>query len=172
VTDIYGAYVLVRRASTSEPDVLSPDGMRYDVITKERTDAERVPQSDVLGTSYSPVERAEQCRSSAIEAGQRIAEEVGNLDRRELSRIVRAFRSQLLPPRKPGRRRNKEITAAHADWQSGLRGVALYRKHIPRFDQMSRWRRQAKIRALMDAIRSRERRARKRARNDQPVSLA
>jgi hypothetical protein len=133
---------------------------------------DRLTEVDVLGTASSPAERAEQGRSSAIEAGQRIAHEVGHLDRRELHGIVRAFRSQLLPPRKPGRRRNKEITAAHADWKSGLRGVALYQKHIPRFDQMSRWKRQAKIRALMDAIRSRERRARKRSRNDQPVSPA
>jgi hypothetical protein len=129
-------------------------------------------KTDVLGTASCPAERAEQGRAAATEAGQLIAQEVGHLDRRELSGIVRAFRSQLLPPRKPGRRRNKEITAAHADWKSGFRGVALYQKHIPRFDQMSRWRRQAKIRALIDAIRSRDRRARKRAGNDQPVSPA
>jgi hypothetical protein len=141
-------------------------------IAKKCTGTECVPQADVLGTASSPAERAAQGRAAAIEAGQRIAQEIGHLDRRELHAIVQAFQSQLLPARKPGRRRNKEITAAHADWKSGLRGVALCQKHIPRFDQMGRWRRRAMIRALMDAIRSRERRARKPARNDQPVSPA
>jgi hypothetical protein len=108
---------------------------------------DRLTEVDVLGKVSSPAERAEQGKAAAIEAGQRIAQEIGHLDRRELHAIVQAFQSQLLPARKPGRRRNKEITAAHTDWKSGLRGVALYQKHIHRFDQLSRWKRQAKIRA-------------------------
>ena len=53
----------------------------------------------------------------------------------------------------------REITAAHADWKIGVQGVELYRGHIPGFDSMRRRRRESKIRNLMDAIRSRERRA-------------
>ena len=58
----------------------------------------------------------------ATEAGQRIARESPHLDRRGRMRIVSALRRQLIPPRKPGRKRRQEITAAHADWKSGMRG--------------------------------------------------
>lgn len=103
----------------------------------------------------TPFNRA---RKAATEAGRQIVNEFGQLDRRERVGIIRVFRSQLIPPRKPGRRPSKEVTAAHEDWQAGMRGTELYRKHIPGFDRMNRYRRNAMIRALLDAIRSRERR--------------
>ena len=97
----------------------------------------------------------------ATEAGQRIARYHSHLDRRERMRIATVFRRQLIPPRKPGRKRRKEITAAHADWKLGIHGVELYSKHIPGYERMSRWRRKSESRDLLDAIRSRERRATK-----------
>jgi len=42
------------------------------------------PQQGVLGTSYSPAECAEQGRAAAIEAGQRIAQEVAHPQSKEL----------------------------------------------------------------------------------------
>jgi hypothetical protein len=68
----------------------------------------------------------------------------------------------VIPPGKPGRKRRKEITAALADWNAGMRGIALYRKHIAGFDRMSCWRRKAKSRSLMDAIHARKRREQRR----------
>jgi len=97
---------------------------------------------------------------AAIDAADRIRQEFPDLGRRELLRIVTAFRRALIPRQRRGRRPSKEITAAHADWKCGMCGVALYRKHIVGFDRMSRWKRQGKSRALMEAIRSRERRSR------------
>lgn len=94
----------------------------------------------------------------AERAGKEIAETFHNLAPRRLRSLVVAFRRQLLPPGKPGRKRSKEITAACADWAAGMRGMALYRKHIPRFDRMGHWERKVKIRALLDAIRARQRR--------------
>lgn len=80
---------------------------------------------------------------------------------RERRRIVTALRHKLIPPGKPGRKRSKEIAAAYADWQAGMRGLPLYRKHVSGFDRMGYWKRKAKTRALMDAIRSRRRRERR-----------
>jgi hypothetical protein len=142
---------------------------------KQLADApEPAPETLVIGAMASapelgtPLARA---TSAAIEAGKRLATEFRDLDRSERAQIVRAFRSQLIPRGRPGRRRTKRITAAHADWKSGMRGIQLHRRHILGFDRMSQWRRRGKIRALMDAIRSRERRARKRERTKQAVSI-
>ena len=91
-------------------------------------------------------------------SGQEIAAKFRSLAPRQRRTVVSAFRRQLLPPGKPGRRRSAEITAAYADWAAGMRGLTLYRKHIRRFDRMSHWQRQVKTRALLDAIRARRRR--------------
>jgi len=98
----------------------------------------------------------------AKRAGEEIAANFPGLPLRERRRIVTALRHKLIPPGKPGRKRSKEITEAYADWKSGMRGLALYRKHIPRFDRMGIWERKVKTRALMDAIRSRRRREQRR----------
>ena len=80
------------------------------------------------------------------------------LNRRDLLKAVTAFRRALIPPRRPGRRLKAQITAAHRDWKNGVRGVALYTAHIPGWAKHSEWRHKGEARALMDAIRSRERR--------------
>ena len=78
--------------------------------------------------------------------------------RRDALAVQRAFLRGWSPPRKTGRRRSQLITAAHADWKDGLRGIALYDWHIPGFRKMGYWKKKAKITKLMDAIRKRERR--------------
>jgi hypothetical protein len=98
----------------------------------------------VIGTPAPPSpERVAQARAAAIEAGQRIAKAFPDLDRRTKLGLATAFRRQLIPRGKPGRRRSKEITAAHADLKSGVRGLALYRKHIAGFDRMNRYKRES-----------------------------
>jgi hypothetical protein len=67
------------------------------------------------------------------------------------------------PGKRPGRRRNAGITAAHRDCKNGMHGLELYRKHIPGWERHNRYRREVEARRLMDAIRSRERRERGRA---------
>jgi hypothetical protein len=94
----------------------------------------------------------------AERSGTEIATKFRDLAPYQRRRLVSVFRRPLFPPGKPGRRRSKEITAAYTDWAAGLRGLALYRKHIPRFDHMGYWQRKVKTRALMDAIRARKRR--------------
>ena len=98
---------------------------------------------------------------AATDAGQQIATSYLDLTRRERLNVVNAFRRQLIAPGKPGRKLSSKITAAQLDWKQGMRGIALYRKHIRGWDLHHYWRRKVESRALMDAIRTRERRERK-----------
>lgn len=75
-------------------------------------------------------------------------------------RVVSAFRREIIPPGRPGRKRSAEITAALADWKAGLRGLQLYQRHIPSWDKMSHWRRRIEAERLRDAISTRRRRQR------------
>jgi hypothetical protein len=82
------------------------------------------------------------------------------LNRSELIRIEQVFRKELIPRRKPGRRPMARITRAYEAYQSGKRGLILYREHIPGWAGMSIWRRSGEQRKLMAAILSRRRRHR------------
>jgi hypothetical protein len=82
------------------------------------------------------------------------------LTRDESVRLVSMFRAGVVPRRKAGRRPNAQVTAAYLDWKAGIRGLDLYRKHIPGWQKHGEWRRKGEKRALMDAIRSRRRRER------------
>ena len=103
----------------------------------------------------------EDLSGEAKQAGQRIAPHCVAMTRSERLRIVLEFRRQLIPRGRPGRRRKKSITEAHLDWKAGLRPPFLYDKHIPGFRKMSQYRRDYEGRRLMDAIRTRQRRAAK-----------
>ena len=121
-------------------------------------EADTLPQPDGSGTSVpSDFDRA---RSASTYAAKRIKSKFLALTLEERRRVGRAFLSTLAPSGSRGRKRRKEITAAHADWKNGMRGPELFEKHIPGFKTMSQWKRRVKKRALIDAIRSRERRGR------------
>lgn len=104
-------------------------------------------------------ERLSQAVTAASRAGQRIVQKFTDLDRRDREHLVAAFQLQVLPPLKRGRKRSEAVTAAHADWRSGMRGVKLYSRHIAGFDDMSWAERESKSRSLIRAISSRERRS-------------
>ena len=112
----------------------------------------------------------------ARQAGTDIPARLGSdLSRNDRLKAVTAFRRALVPQSRPGRRPKDKITAAHRDWKDGLRGVPLYRKHIPGWERHSQWRRRAEEQRLMDSIRKRERRARERrarAANEVPCQTA
>jgi hypothetical protein len=55
-------------------------------------------------------EELSQATKAATEAGMEIARKFATLDRRQRLTVISAFRRQLLPPGKPGRRRSKAIT--------------------------------------------------------------
>jgi hypothetical protein len=56
------------------------------------------------------------------------------LTRDECLRLASAFRAGVVPRRRAGRRPKPQVTAAFLDWKAGMRGVALFRKHIPGWD--------------------------------------
>jgi hypothetical protein len=82
------------------------------------------------------------------------------LTRDECLKLLSVFRAGLVPRRRAGRRPQPQVTAAYLDWKTGIRGVALFRKHIPGWQKHNRYRRIAEEKRLMDAIRSRYRRER------------
>ena len=113
-----------------------------------------------MSGSDSPLEVA--C-AIAQEAASVAASRLGpSPHRHELLKLHTAFRHALFPAKPPGRRRKEGVTAAHMDWKNGMRGIELYRKHIPGWEKHSRWRRAGEQRALRDVIHSRERRDRQR----------
>jgi|SRR5215831_11566209 len=97
--------------------------------------------------------------AQAAEAGRRIAECA--MSERQARALVKAFKSQLLPPRPRGRRDTERITKAYEDWKSGLRRDALFEKHIPRWKRMGYYERDHKRHRLMSSITKRRRKEEK-----------
>jgi len=100
--------------------------------------------------------------SAARDAGRSIRTVLGDMPSSHVARrrVVVAFRREIIPPGRPGKKKRAVVTAAVADWEAGLRGVQLYQKHIPRWDKMSHWRRRIASEQLRDAISTRRRRDR------------
>jgi len=149
-----------------EPCVSKPSLQNVATADENREVASAVnrePKGDGCGTCPMVLDDAsEDACTLAQKAGSEIAARLGpSLGRREVARLVTAFRRTLLPRRPPGRKRRESITAAHEAWKTGVCGVALYRSHIPNWEKHNRYRRQCEARALMEAIRTRERRERK-----------
>jgi hypothetical protein len=115
------------------------------------------PPNNCEARAESP-KRFSEAAAIATEAGQRIASQYCDLGRKEHLKLVRTFRRQLIKPGKRGPKKKERITAAYVDWKAGSRGVALYRKHIPGFGKMGRWKRKAKSETLLESIRTRDRR--------------
>jgi hypothetical protein len=133
--------------------------------------AKRARKAPVYARSKYPKREAPPAKppsevcTAAKEKAERMAHEIReqfgeSLTREDYIRLARAFRSAVVPKRKPGRRRKAHVTAALADWKTGIRDEALYRAHIPGWEKHGKWRRKHEKRALMDAIRSRRRRER------------
>jgi hypothetical protein len=113
--------------------------------------------------SQKPVSAAfTAAREIATRAAKDVRSQFGEgLTREECLKLVNAFRAELVPRRRAGRRPKPHVTAAYLNWKAGMRGVTLYRKHIPGWQKHNRYRRMADQKALMDAIRSRNRRENK-----------
>lgn len=78
------------------------------------------------------------------------------LERKDLERIAREFHRLTMPRRKSGRKRKSSITLALQAWLEGERNShALAMKYVPGYASMSRWRREAMRRRLMDAVKKR-----------------
>lgn len=75
-----------------------------------------------------------------------------SLSRRERTRILRLAHRTLLPRAKPGRKYDTRLDTAVSDYTAGIASLELYRKHIPNHAHLSRWRRLAEERRLMNSI--------------------
>lgn len=143
-----------------EPCVPKPS-LSLDTPADENCDVAGVVNHEPKGSGFEqpdPVPLAE-ARKRAHDAGSRIAIDFGSLlDSSDRRKVLGTFRRTLFPAQRPGRRRSARVTAAHRDWKNGMRGPALYRAHIPGWDKHNHYRRQSEARALMDAVRTRERR--------------
>src|SRR5271155_5017143 len=120
-----------------------------------------------VGENSSQPEQAEVAPPAVHEAARQAkasaADILGRWDGLSITdrrKIVTAFRAVMIPRRPAGRKPSEAVTAAYIDWKSNIRGIALFRKHISNWERLSRWRRQAEQRSLMDAIYSRNRRER------------
>jgi hypothetical protein len=99
--------------------------------------------------------------NTAREAGRSVRSVLGDTTSSHLARrVVGAFRREMIPPARPGRKKRAVVTAAVEDWEAGLRGVQLYEKHILGWSKMSHWRRRIASDQLRDAIATRRRRER------------
>lgn len=95
----------------------------------------------------------------AADAAKRILDEGGkSMGDRALREVVNAFRRVLVPPRKRGRKRTAQVTAAYEDHKRGKSWLSIYLKHIPGYATMSQWKKEFKTRRLRGAVRSRVRR--------------
>jgi len=90
------------------------------------------------------------------------AEQLSAEDRRD---IVEQVRKRVLPRR---RRKNPGLDAAYEDYLEGMRGIELFRKHIPDFSKKGHYQRQADQRRMMNGIHQRLSRERKRGRAANP----
>jgi hypothetical protein len=75
--------------------------------------------------------------------------------------VVTRVRQAIVPKRKPGRK-NPNIDSAWQDYQRGVRGLKLYRRHIPGHAMMNRYHRAAEENRLLDGLRKRARRLQER----------
>lgn len=75
-------------------------------------------------------------------------------------RIAAAVRRVLVPRLKPGRRDHR-LDSAYADYRAGMRGMALFRKHIPNHDRLSLWRRRIEEGRLRNTLQKRAQRERR-----------
>ena len=81
------------------------------------------------------------------------------LSKKEMEKIVNAFRRVLCPPRKAGRPQSARVTNAWQDWKNGVKHSTLYFRHIPEYESLSDAERALEARKLMSAVRKRQRRA-------------
>lgn len=104
-------------------------------------------------------QRITQPMRTAIDAFRQAVEREG-LSRPARVLVAEVARREIVPRRTPGRK-NERMDLAYADYRAGMRGLDLYRKHIPNFAKLSRWRRIVEQSRLSNTLRKRSERERK-----------
>jgi len=76
--------------------------------------------------------------------------------------VVSAVRRAIVHKQKAGRKNDERLDRAYTEFRTGTRGLELYRKHIPNFRKLSRWRRRVEGDRLLKTLNKRAERERKR----------
>lgn len=76
--------------------------------------------------------------------------------------IAVAVHQMIVPKRKPGKSKDRRLDKAYGEYRAGMCRLELFRKHIPRHDRLSRWRRKAEETRLLKALQKRTEREKKR----------
>ena len=87
-------------------------------------------------------------------------------------RVVAAARELIVTRGKPGKRKDARLDRASVDYEAGMRGLKLFRKHIPGYDKLSHWRRGLQQRRLMGALQQRVSRSKKKRHRRNPPTGA
>ena len=87
-------------------------------------------------------------------------------------RVVAAVRGLIVTRGKPGKRKDARLDRASVDYEAGMRGLKLFRKHIPGYDKLSHWRRGLQQRRLMGALQQRVSRSKKKRHRRNPPTGA
>ena len=120
-----------------------------------------------MNTSKSSAKKTEPNRAAIPSAVVSVMEQLrqtvdhAGLPRTTRLKVAVAVRLAIVPKRKPGRK-NQRLDKADADYRAGTRGLDLFRKHIPRHDKLSKWRRAYEQRKLLNTLEKRAERDRKR----------
>ena len=83
--------------------------------------------------------------------------------RRKVALAVHRLIVSKRTPGTPGKRRDRRIDRAHAQYKAGVRGVKLFRRFIVGYKHLAAWRRGLEQRRLMAAIHQRASREKKNA---------
>lgn len=80
-------------------------------------------------------------------------------------KVVAAVRHAIIPKivakNKTRSKKRQRLDAAYADHKAGVRGLELFRKHIPNLAKLSRWRRRIEQNRLLKALQKRAERDKK-----------
>jgi hypothetical protein len=129
--------------------------------------AQGTQETDGSGRPNAPESVLSLAKAQAARVGRELVRQFSSLTPRELRQVLTAVRAELIPRRKPGKRPDAEISAAFADWSTGMRRTAFYEKHIRNYPGLSKWRPVYEERRLVEAMRTRARRSRRTGSDDQ-----
>lgn len=131
-------------------------------VDRNRRGLRRHDSSSGRGTPTATSIEDTELPATVLETAKELRDAVAQreLSGRQRAQLDRFLAAILKPTHRPGRKPSARVGEAHRDFAAGMRGIPLFRKHIPNFEKLSRWRRRIEQRRLMDAIHKRASRAR------------
>jgi hypothetical protein len=153
----------MRDVEVKGPELEKNDGHQVSVCGTPTSSDQTAPVESVPAgstTLAAPTPPAYTASMATLkECVEKILTEHGDeLNRSERIRLLQWLRGALIVKKKAGRRPLIRVTRAYQAWKEGIRGIALFREHIPRWEKLACYRRRDEQRKLLAAIHSRRRR--------------